>query len=140
MSDVASEAEALGGSGVKVACMRCSQPGRPVVMLETGQFTVTPAARNEYASMGHEIPREAPDGALGLRLKCPTCTTQILWFPVQTHYTCARCKYEHQTYMTGGTSAVPRGLSYNDQVEGSQQQSDALLEQLRNNSIGGWGL
>lgn len=114
-------------------CTQQSNPPREVVCLETGRFTVT----------GQEagIPGEVPIGALGLRIMCPECRKQNFVFPTVHHYTCAKCAYKHETFVTGDTSEAPRGGIKMGDSDEAQQQSASILQQLRNGSIssgGGW--
>ncbi len=128
----------MEGSGFNFLCKGCTQYwSRQVTCLEMGRFTVTPATRNGEVA----VPRDVPDGALGLRLMCPECRKQSYAFPTVKHYACAKCKYEHETYVQGDTPETPRGaIKYNDTDE-SQRQSEDILQKLRDGSIssgGGW--
>lgn len=127
----------MESSGFDFLCKGCTQYwSRPITCLENGRFAVTPAARNEL-----NIPNGVPDGALGLRLMCPECRKQSFAFPTVKHYTCAKCKYEHETYVQGDTAEAPRGAIKLGDSEEAQRQSEDIFQKLRNGSIssgGGW--
>ena len=127
----------MESSGFDFLCGGCTQYWqKQITCLEMGRFTVDAKARAEMA-----IPREVPDGALGLRLLCPECRKQSFAFPTTKHYTCAKCKYEHETYVQGDTAETPRGaISFSDS-DGAQKQANSILQALRNGSLnsgGGW--
>lgn len=115
---------------VQIACRPCTErAGRPVMVVEAGQFTTDAST-----------PGAPAVGILGLRLMCPVCSKQSFYYPTVKHYECESCGHVKETYIRGGTSQTPKGISYQEKGDGSDRaESQSILEQLRKGSIGGWG-
>lgn len=118
----------------QIACGGCSRRlGRPIICSDTGRFTTD---GTQTTPDGHAL----PVGILGLRLLCNSCGKQSYFYPTHHHYTCRSCGHNETTYISGGVHDPKKGqgISYTETID-AKGENQAMLDQLRQNAIGGWG-
>jgi len=116
---------------VQIACTGCTQRrGSPVLALETGRFTTDRETSAQY---------QVPVGAVGVRLLCPSCSRQSLFWPTSKTPPCTKCGHVEESYIFGDAQEpkAGQGLSYRDSFSGAAENK-AMLDELRKGSVGGW--
>ena len=122
-----------------IACRSCTENnGVPVMALENDRAMVdanTPGVQN--------FPLGVRGAILLVRLQCPRCSKQSLFFPTVVHYDCEKCGHHKEEYVRGVvTTPAPntgQGLRLSEGFTTKAENAD-LLRQLRQGSIGGYGL